>query len=202
MMRLVYTPSSPFARMVCVTAYEKNCLDQIELEPCSAFVDLKRVQQVNPIGKIPVLILNDGTPLYDSTVICDYLDEMGEGARLNLGSGMDYWLARRARALADDMLTISVALTMENRRPQEHRSETFIARAHQQMSLTLVNMEEMTAQFKPNPCMVQIAFGCVLGYLDFRHAEIAWREKHLQLLAWFSQFSQRPSMLTTTPRNL
>jgi glutathione S-transferase len=188
--------------MVCVTAYEKNFLDQIELEPCSAFVDLKRVQQVNPIGKIPVLILNDGTPLYDSTVICDYLDEMGEGARLNLGSGMDYWLARRARALADDMLTISVALTMENRRPQEHRSETFIARAHQQMSLTLVNMEEMTAQFKPNPCMVQIAFGCVLGYLDFRHAEIAWREKHLQLLAWFSQFSQRPSMLTTTPRNL
>lgn len=202
MMRLIYTPSSPFARMVCVTAYEKHVLDQIELEPCSAFVDLKRVQQVNPIGKIPVLILKDGTPLYDSTVICDYLDEMGEGGRLNSESGMAYWLARRARALADDMLTIAVALTMENRRPQEHRSEAFIARSHQQMRMTLLNMDEMTAQFKKNPCMTQIAFGCVLGYLDFRHADIAWREKHLRLLAWFNQFSQRPSMLATAPRNL
>ena len=201
-MRLIYTPSSPFARKVCVTAHEKHLFDQIELEPCSAFSDLKRVQQVNPIGKIPVLILDDGTPLYDSTVICDYFDDIGGGERLTPVSGMPHWLARRAQALADDTLTIAVALTMEYRRTDDQRSASSIDRAHQQLAMSLVKMDEDSAQFPKTLCMVQIAFGCVLGYLDFRHAGIAWRQKHPQLLAWFTQLSQRPSMLATTPRNL
>ena len=201
-MRLIYTPSSPFARKVCVTAHEKHLFDQIELEPCSAFAELERVQQVNPIGKIPVLILDDGTPLYDSTVICDYLDDMGGGDRLTPVTGMPHWLARRAQALADDTLTIAVALTMEYRRPEAHQSAPAIERSHQQLAMTLVKMDEESAQFPKTLCMVQIAFGCVLGYLDFRHADIAWRQKHPQLLAWFTQLSQRPSMLATTPRNL
>lgn len=201
-MRLIYTPSSPFARKVCVTAHEKQLFEQIELEPCSAYADLERVQQVNPIGKIPVLILDDGTPLYDSTVICDYLDDIGGGDRLTPVSGMPHWIARRAQALADDTLTIAVALTMEYRRSEVHRSATAIDRAHQQLAMTLAKMDAESAQFPPTLCMVQIAFGCVLGYLDFRHADIAWRQKHPQLLAWFTQYSQRPSMLATVPRNL
>ena len=201
-MRLIYTPSSPFARKVCVTAHEKHLFAQIELEPCSAFAELERVQQVNPIGKIPVLILDDGTPLYDSTVICDYLDEMGGGDSLTPVSGIPHWLARRAQALADDTLTIAVALTMEYRRPEDQRSASSIDRAHQQLAMSLAKMDEQSVQFSNTLCMVQIAFGCVLGYLDFRHADIAWRQKHPQLLAWFTQFLQRPSMLATVPRNL
>ena len=201
-MRLIYTPSSPFARKVCVTAHEKHLFDQVELEPCSAFAELERVQQLNPIGKIPVLILDDGTPLYDSTIICDYLDDMGGGDRLTPVTGMPHWLARRAQALANDSLTIAVALTIECRRPDAHRSTLAIERSHKQLVMALTKMDEESTQFPQNLCMVQIAVGCVLGYLDFRHADIAWRQKHPQLLAWFTQFSLRPSMLATMPRNL
>jgi len=146
--------------------------------------------------------LDDGTPLYDSTVICDYLDDMGGGEHLTPVSGMPHWLGRRAQALADDTLTIAVALTMEYRRPEGYQSAPAIERSHQQLAMTLATMDEQSEHFTQTLCMVQIAFGCVLGYLDFRHTDIAWRQKHPQLLAWFTQFSQRPSMLATTPRNL
>lgn len=201
-MILVYTPSSPFARKVCVVAHEKGMFDQLRLEECSAFADLERVQRVNPAGKIPVLVLDDGTSLYDSTVICEYLDHTGSGDWLTPASGMPRWLALRAQALADDMLAIALGLTLEFRRPEPSRSQPAIDRARRQLAKALAAMEQDLARLPQALSMTHISFGCVLGYLDFRHGDIAWRASHPQLASWFARFSERPSMRATMPRNV
>jgi glutathione S-transferase len=201
-MILFHTPSSPFARKVCVVAHEKGMFDKLELIECSAFSNLEKVQSVNPVGKIPVLVLPDGTSLYDSTVICEYLDETGKGDRLTPASGMSRWLALRAQALADDMLAIALGLTLEFRRPEANRSQPAIDRSRRQLVKALAAMEEELPRLTEALTMTHISFGCVLGYLDFRHSDIGWRTSHARLASWFDRFSERASMRATMPKNI
>jgi glutathione S-transferase len=201
-MILVYTPSSPFARKVCIVAHEKGLFDQLQLVECSSFADLERVQSFNPVGKIPVLVLDDGTALYDSTVICEYLDETGKGERLTPASGMPRWLALRGQALADDMMAIAVGLTMEFRRPEAARSQPAIERSRRQLMKPLAAMEDDLARLPNTLAMTHISYASILGYLDFRHSDLPWRTSHPRLSSWFDAFSERPSMQATKPQNI
>lgn len=201
-MILLYTPSSPFARKVCVVAYEKGLFDQIEFVECSAYANLEKIQRVNPVGKIPALLLDDGTALYDSSVICEYFDEVGEGGRLTPASGMPRWLALRGQALADDMLAIAVGLTVEFRQPEARQSQPTIDRSRRQLVCAIASMEEDLGRLPSALTMTHISFGCVLGYLDFRHSNLPWRRSHSHLASWFDAFSERASMHATKPRNV
>jgi glutathione S-transferase len=201
-MILVYTPSSPFARKVCVVAHEKGVFNQLELVECSAFADLERVQRFNPVGKIPVLVLDDGTSLFDSTVICEYFDEIGKGDRLTPASGMPRWLALRGQAMADDMLAIALGLTLEFRRPEAARSQPSIERSRRQLATALAAMEDDLARLPHAMTMTHISYGCVLGYLEFRHSDLPWRASHPRLSSWFDSFSERSSMQATKPKNI
>lgn len=201
-MILIYTPSSPFARKACIVAHEKELFERLELIECSSYADLEQVQRVNPVGKIPALVLDDGTALYDSSVICEYFDEIGSGPRLTPASGMPRMLALRGQALADDMLAIALALTLEFRRPQSMQHAPSVERARRQLRSAVAAIEEDLTQLPDTFSMTHISFACVLGYLDFRHEDLAWRDAHPGLSAWFDELSQRRSIQATVPRNI
>jgi len=201
-MRLYHSPTSPFARKVAVALAELGLEAQVEivtasgtpLDPGSA--PLGR----NPLGKVPVLERPDGPALYDSRVICRYLDDLA-GGRLYPPKPR-LWETLTLEATADGILDAAVLMIYEVRfRPEEGRSPPWVEGQWQKIARALDAIEGRWLAHLAGPLdMAQVAVACALGYLDFRHAPRDWRAGRPALAAWEARFAERPAMQATRPR--
>jgi glutathione S-transferase len=154
----------------------------------------------NPLTKIPALTLADGTALYDSRVICEYLDSI-TGNKLFPQSGTERWHALTLQALCDGILDAAVLIRYEVAvRPEPNRWPTWIEGQRSKIDAGLVALEQAQKTFGSQFGIGQVGAACVLGYLDFRFPEIAWRASCPGLKRWFDEASQRPSVRDTFPQ--
>ncbi|MGH7014727.1 MAG: glutathione S-transferase [Stellaceae bacterium] len=203
-MKLRYSPTSPFVRKVMVMAFETGLDAKIERVPTTVMPvqpneDLSRQ---NPLIKLPTLLTDDGQVLFDSRVICEYLDGLHSGPKLFPSAGMARWIALRQQALADGMLDASVLNRYETAvRPQERQWAEWSAGQMRKVRNGLAALDGKVGEGAlGGPLNIgQIAIGCALGYLDFRYPNEAWRERHVGLAKWYAEFVQRKSMLATVP---
>ena len=201
-MRARVNAASPFARKVRVVARETGLIARIEeietaVSPVAPNADLAAA---NPLVKIPTLILDDGTTLYDSRVICEYLDSLA-GQRLFPQGGAQRWQALCLQALCDGILDAAVLIRYEVAvRPQAVRWQDWIAGQRGKIEGGLAALEKAQAGFGSVFDIGQVGAACVLGYLDFRFPDIDWRARHPRLKAWFAEASNRASIRDTAPR--
>lgn len=199
-MRLYWGPASPFVRKVMVTAHELGLQDKIQLLDSAAHpVDRdRRIQAFHPLAKVPAAMTDDGTALYDSRVICEYLDAAAGGG-LFPAPGPARWTALRRQALADGLLDAALLIRYEHlARPLELQWSDWIDRQGEKVTDALDAMQADPPQ--DGVCDIgAISVGCALGWLDFRFPDLNWRDGRPALAAWQAAFDARPAMIATRP---
>ena len=200
-MRLYHSPTTPFGRKVMVLLVETGQAGDVEVVSTSGTPIDPGTQplDVNPLGKIPALALDDGTALYDSRVICRYLDDR---ARAGLyPESPRLWRTLTLEATADGILEAAVLMVYEGRlRPEEIRFAPWVEGQWAKIARALDLMESRWQDHLSGPLdMGQIALGCALSYLDFRHAARNWRQGHPRLAEWHAGLAARDSMKATEP---
>jgi len=201
-MKLFYAAASPFARKCRVVAHELGLAERIELVPAVAH-PVNRDRSVvahNPLGKVPTLLADDGMALYDSRVICEYLNELGGGSMLPAtGPGRIGVLVEQA--LGDGILDAAVLARYETAiRPEQLRWAEWTAGQMDKIACGLVELERRAPAFGDRVDVGTVALACVLGYLDLRFATFGWRDRHPNAAAWFEWFGGRDSMVATRPQ--
>ena len=200
-MKLPYSPASPYARKVLVLAHETGLIDRIAVTVAGASPTgpSAEVAAHNPLGKIPALVLEDGAALYDSRVICEYLDNLSAGPRL-FPEGAARWDALTRQALADGLLDAALLTRYERvLRPEPHRWDAWEAGQVGKIRAALDRFESLVGGM-PALDIGTVALGCALGYLDLRFPDLAWREGRPAVAAWYAEFERRPSMEATVPK--
>ena len=198
-MKLRHAALSPYVRKVMVAAHEMALAGRIELEPTN--VSPIQVNQTlaaeNPLMKVPSFVTDDGLVLFDSPVICEYLDSLAGGGMLFPAAGPERWTALRRQALGDGILDALVLVRYESLRPEEKRWSGWpdgqTTKAHQ--GLAAVEREDL-AGFST---IGHVAIAVMLGYLDFRFPEDGWRRRHPRLAGWYAEIAERPAMRLTRP---
>jgi glutathione S-transferase len=200
-MRLYHSPTSPFVRKVMVLLHEAHAIDRVTLVPVMGTPLDPGTMPVdrNPLGKIPALEREDGPTLYDSRVICRFLDDRLGAGLYPAGPGL--WDTLVLEATADGMTDAAVLMRYEMHvRPAAARSTEWVDGQWAKVDRALTALEDRWTSHLSGPVdMGQIAVGCALGYLDFRHGERGWRAGRPGLSAWFDRFDARPSMRATAP---
>jgi glutathione S-transferase len=200
-MKLYVSPASPFGRKASITIAELALGAQIVQEPATV-TPISRNEQVtrgNPLGKIPTLITDDGTVLYDSRVICEYLNTLGDG-HLIPREGKAHWSVLVLQSLADGIMDAAVLARYETAvRPEALRWKEWTTGQLEKVTSGLDALESRAAGFGDRADLGTIAFGCALGYLDFRFASFGWRDTRPNAAAWFERFGARASMVSTKP---
>jgi len=198
MMKLRYSLTSPFARKVRIALHELGLVEQVELVVTDPWTEA-RLRAENPLGKVPALVLENGEGLYDSPVICEYLDFLG-GGRLFPPAGAARWRALRLQALGDGLAEAIVRRFVENRRPAAERWQLVISRQGEAIAAALGALESESAELAPaSPTIGEIAVAAALGYLDLRAPDSAWRAAQPTLARWLAGFAERPSFTATQP---
>lgn len=199
-MKLYFTPTSPYARKVRMVVSEKGLKDRIDLTVSDPFGEGETLNAANPLGKVPALVLDGGEVLFDSPVICAYLDTLSDVNPLIPADPTRRWGVLTAAALADGMLDAAFALVMERRRPQAQQSPLWQDRWSDAIQRSVGALDADIAVVSGDLSLAQIGLGAALGYLDFRLAEMDWRKDHPDISHWFAAFSERPSMQLTHPK--
>ena len=200
-MKLHYSQTSPFARKVMVVAHERGLADRIELMPAttSPVEPSADIARDNPLAKIPSLVLDDGTTLYDSGVIAEYLDSLA-GAKLFPHSGSQRWAALRQQALADGLLDAAVLIRYERvLRPEDKRWSDWIDGQFGKIMRALDAFDREAANLEKTVTIGTISVACALGYLDFRFGDLNWRASRPRLTSFHVKFGERSSMQATRP---
>jgi glutathione S-transferase len=195
--KLFYSPASPYARKVLACAITREIDGRIERLPCNPNESPPELLQVNPLSKVPCLVTDDGLALFDSPVICEYLDSRGDALPLFPGHGPARWRALKWQAMGDGILDASVPRRWEMLKPTEAGRAAWIARQKAAVDRTLDALEA-----DPPHRMLDIgsiAVACAVGYLDFRFAAEEWRPDHPKLAAWFLAFAENPGIAQTVP---
>jgi glutathione S-transferase len=199
-LELKYGAVSPYVRKVMVVAHETGAAERITLTPVKTQEEPERIVPFNPLGKIPVLILDDGSVIYDSPVICEYLDaEFGEH-RLLPPSGTRRWRIMTRVALADGLLDAGILVRHERLRPAERQSAEWIDKQLGKIVGGLDVLERDAASLDGDLDLGKIAVGCALGDLPLRVPETADRARWPRLAQWSAGISERPSFALTQPR--
>ena len=198
-MKLLYSPTSPYARKARIVAREKRLLGRVE-EVISLPADKPaELLAANPLGKVPALILDDSSVLFDSPVICEYLDQLTPDVPL-IPNGPARWPVLRAQALADGMVDVAVLGVMEKRRPPELQLVDRLEHLRTQMRSAVRQMPQELTSLGGELNMGHIAIAAALGYLDLRHPDLEWRGlADASLVTWYAEFSGRQSMQDTEP---
>jgi glutathione S-transferase len=201
-MQLIYHPASPFVRKVRVVAQELGLGDAIELVHVGLTIGKYNsvVGVHNPLGKVPALITDDGAVLYDSYVICDYLESLNAGPHLIPATGEARWGVLRLHALADGIIEAGQLLRHETimRAPDATNAGWMELQASRVGSgLDLAN--SLIGDFREEPDFGRIALACTIGWLEFRSLVAPLRQDRSALFAWYDRFSARPSMSATIP---
>jgi glutathione S-transferase len=201
-LRLIASPTSPYARKVRIVMSEKRIECELEMtDPWSAD---STINQSNPLGKVPCLIMDDGGAVFDSRVIVEYLDALTPVGHLIPGSGRQRVEVRTWEALADGIIDALVAVRLENtQRPEAARSPAWIER---QMSKAIAGLQAASSALGDKPwcndehfTLADISIGVALSYLDFRFPEIVWRADHGNLARHLEKLIVRPSFQETKP---
>jgi glutathione S-transferase len=198
MMKLRYSPASPFARKVVVLAIETGLDSRVQRVATIPGDPASGLAPENPLSKVPSLTLEDGSALYDSPVICEYLDSLYQGAKMFPPAGAARWTALRRQALADGMMDAAVLRRGESRRPAGEQSPTFLELQRGKVAAGVAALEAENLGGGIDIGLISI--GCALGYLDFRFAAEPWRAGHPKLAHWFESFAKRPSMAATVAK--
>jgi len=202
-MKLFASLTSPYARKVRIVLSEKRMDCELEL------VDVLQREHPalahNPLGKIPVLLLDDGTPLYDSRVIVEFLDNISPTSRLLPDDKRERIAVRRWEALADGVLDAAVLARLESLRPKKEQSADWITRQVGKAERGLAKMDEELGErswcHNDKYSLADIAVGCCLGWIDFRKpGGIDWRSQHPALARHFSKLSKRAAFAATLPK--
>ncbi|MDI1327087.1 MAG: glutathione S-transferase N-terminal domain-containing protein [Brevundimonas sp.] len=197
-MKLYITVPSPFARKCRIVAREKGLIDRIEEIAVDPYANAPELLAANPIVQVPTLIAEDGLPISDSPVICEYLDALGSGPRLLPAEGAERLAVRRMETLADAALEMGVKLVLEMRRPESERSPSWIARWTQNMARALDALEA-AAPNADKLDMGVITAGVALAWIGFRHPGFDWRAGRPNLVALHEAIETRPSFAETRP---
>ena len=201
-MKLYHSPGSPFVRKALVVAHETGLADRIEIvrAAMTPVAGVAALNADNPLGKIPALVLEDGTALYDSPVICEYLDTRHDGPRLFPADGPGRWTALRRQALADGLLDAAILCRYETfLRPAERQWTDWIEGQRGKFRRALDALEDEAESFGDTVDIGTISAACAADYLDFRSLDDGWRDGRPRLAAWLEGFAERPSMQATRP---
>jgi glutathione S-transferase len=198
MMKLRWAAASPFVRKVQLVAHELGLSDRIELVPTDTWGQ-DEARGDNPLGKIPCLLLDDGSALFDSPVIAEYLDSLHTGPKLHPDTGPARWATLRLQAIGDGICDAAVARRVESNRPDGEKSPSSMTRNKKAVDTALDWLDNNVGQLSGPLNVGHLAVASALGYLDFRFGHEDWRAGRQKLKAWYDDFSQRPSMLQTKP---
>ncbi|MBI3561738.1 MAG: glutathione S-transferase N-terminal domain-containing protein [Gammaproteobacteria bacterium] len=199
-MKLYYSTSSPFVRKVTVLALETGLdalIERVLTNPWGVNQDLLAD---NPLSKVPTLVTDTGQVIYDSTVICEYLDSLHTSTKLIPASAPARWDVLRLQALANGLMEAVMTRFLERNRDPGLRSADWDAQQRNTVMRTLEYLNAQSQHWASNMHLGLITVGCALGYLEFRFADEPWRAAYPRLAAWYAHFSQRPSMRNTEPK--
>ena len=195
-MKLFHAAASPYARKVMAVAIAAGIDAQITLVPTNPHLSPPELLAANPLSRIPCLVTDDGTALFDSPVICEYLDSVGGGA-LFPPAGPARWRALKQQAIGDGIMDAAVGRRMEQARPAEPARATLMDR---QWSAVTRALDVLEADVPADHLDIgTLAIACALGYLDFRFEAEPWRPTHPKLAAWFEKMAARPELTKTKP---
>jgi glutathione S-transferase len=199
-MKLHWSPRSPFVRKVMIVVHELGLSDRITCVRTVVATTRPHLPLMaeNPLSKIPTLVLDDGTVLYDSPVVCEYLDSLHEGPKLVPADLEHRMTALRRQALGDGFLDFLLLLRNEGERA--HPSEVHLSSFTTKRRAVLAALDQEAGDLATSPFSVgHIAIGCALSYLDFRFARDDWRTPHPAIARWHGEFCARPSVRATEP---
>ncbi len=201
MMKLLYTLNSPYARKVRIVAIEKHI--DLTLQEVVLGDPESPLKQHNPLGKIPVLILNDGDSLYDSRVIVEFLDNIAPGTHLIPTDNSSKIATRRWEALCDGISDAAVSAMLEGRKPSEKQSQANIDKQIDNIKrgLEVLNADITKKKWCVNETfsLADIALGCMLGYVDLRYKHLNWQDNYSNLAKHYGVLVKRPSFKMTMP---
>jgi glutathione S-transferase len=198
-MRLFFSPTSPYVRKVRIAAIELGLENQIELITSNPWDNPPELADANPLGKVPTLMISDNESLFDSPVICEYLDNLNSEITLFPDSGQARWDALRLQALADGVLDAAVMIRYDSLRPEAEQYRGMRTRQLNVIRRALVMLDSEVTQLLGPITIGQIAVACALGYLDFRLPEENWHVTHPKLDSWYTRWMKRESMQVTMP---
>ena len=190
---------SPFARKVRVAAIETGQGEAIDWTMVDLLDRPAVLGQTNPLDQVPVIVMADGAALYDSPVICQYLDSLHNGSKLYPPDGPARWTALRLEALGDGLAAACAAIAGERRRPEDRRHDPFIVGQSRKIDGALAALEDEVDRLDGPLGIAQIAAACAIGYMEVRECAPGWREPRPRLAAWYDAFRDRPSMRRTAP---
>jgi len=201
-MKLHWSPRSPFVRKVMIVAHETGLIERLEkVRSVTSMLEPNvPLMQANPWSKIPTLISDEGLALFDSDVICEYLDSLHAGQKLHPVEPAQRWQALRWRAFGSEMLDALILWRNERERPADRQLPAVLDAFDCKVTAGLAMLESEVRQLRLAPFSIgHIAIGCALGYADLRFDQIRWRDGHPELASWHAEFMRRPSAVQTEP---
>lgn len=195
-MKILFSPTSPYVRKCLVTAHELGLNDRLQLLPSNAH-PVARDREIiphNPLGKVPTFFTDDGQVLYDSRVICEYLNDLAHGS-LFPAAGPKRWETLTLQSLGDGILDAALIARYEDvARPEPLRWADWRAGQMDKAETALAHLQAHPDLLAGRVDIGSVAVGCALWYLDLRFADFAWRERFPAVASWYAEFSKRPSM--------
>ena len=196
-MQLAFSPARHYVRKVTACTIKRGLDKQVERVKIGTTDP--ELLKYNALSKVPTLILDDGTTLFDSPVICEYLDSVGVAPKLFPAAGPERWKALTQEALADGILDATQPRRREIALPQDEGRKGYIALQQGKVARALDEFEKQADSLGNLNTIGEITIGCALGYLDFRYATEPWRPGHPKLTAWYDKVSKLPPLAETVP---
>lgn len=201
-MKLYFSPTSPYVRKVTVLALETGLDAKIErlASPTTPVDQNPEVAKANPIAKVPTLVTDDGLHLFDSRVICEYLDGLHDKAKFFPAAGKARWVALREQALGDGLLDAALLVRYEGfLRPEDKRWSSWADGQMKKVHGALTEIEKLAPGLGDRVDIGTVSLACALGYMDFRYADMGWRKQYPQTAAFADRMFARPSFKATMP---
>ena len=198
-MKCYVTANSPYARKVRVVTLETGLYFEIEWAMITREERAEMIPGINPLGKVPVAVLDAGDVLYDSPVICAYADSLNPGRKLIPEESPERWQALRLEALGDGLGEAVIAASQEDQRPGEKRSQGVVDRQAGKAKVALADLDKAAGDFNDPPLIGEIAVACALGYMEFRDVVPGWRDTYANLGSWYTEILKRRSFVDTEP---
>lgn len=201
-MKLYLTHRSPYARKATIMAIEKGLEEKIKLVPIDMQNKPEELLKANPLGAVPTLVLENGHAIYDSPVICEYIDGLNDNPKLIPANGSVRIEALRTEALADGMTESAVKIYYEKLKPESNQDKALLKKHFEIFDRGFDMLERTAKNFHVDKMLsiAEISTASAIGYIGFRIPDYQWKEKHAKLATWYSEFSKRDSMVKTAPK--
>ncbi len=201
-MKLYYSPTSPYVRKVIVLALETGLNDKIErlVSPTTPIDQNPEVAAANPVAKVPTLVTDDGLHLFDSRVICEYLDTLHDKAKFFPAAGAARWNALRQQALGDGLLDAALLARYEGfLRPEDKRWAAWSDGQMKKVHGALAEIDALANGLGDRVDIGTVTLACALGYMDFRFSGTGWRQQYQKAASFADRMFARPSFQATIP---